>query len=557
MCRGQLQTGEDGLLTMPTPWCRTPAQAVGHVPIFNPEREQLEAMAYTLLSTNAWLLQHAQQLQCKLYHANQQLEDCNMQCYQMQHWLMQMGQHHRQDVCQETELWCHAARQHGDDPAALQRLVTTRSSSSSPELDKDFCDQLDVADGSEENRRSIFDVDPVDLMSPAHRRHERRQPTFDARCCKAEPPPGGLSDIEEPAATEGAPPTAAGPPQQPLCKDSACDPDRDPHRISTGSNDSTRVPSDNDDLSEDSGDDEQQRGDDRPVGGSSQEASATRPSHRPTAIQGIQVGIGECSPQDLHVPNLLPYLSVQELLSWRLVSRRTRSPEALIEHLKEMGSMDRPASAVAFSDMATAIARSPETSFAAACGGDVKQQKFHECQRWCMALASKNRTHFAEIQVRRLVDQNLQSLLRHCRSADESVATAAMMVISNYASDALPFVQRFIAKAMLALLEDLVESDDIPFNLRRLAHCMQPLACVLRSMRKRQRQKWVSLLVKVLMNRHVLKDPLIERLKMLWLVDDNPQQTYAEAIQQLRSHMKSTSGDLQRRLRLLVHHSCF
>ncbi|CAE6919308.1 unnamed protein product [Symbiodinium sp. CCMP2592] len=206
------------------------------------------------------------------------------------------------------------------------------------------------------------------------------------RCSKVEPPLAGLCDAEEPVTTEGAPPTAAARPQLPLCKDSASN-DRDGHpsggfhlaaptprseqrqdetiakpakkqRISIGSNDSTCFPSDDE---EDSCDDEQQCGDDRPA--SAQTEAADRhaidegrstadaacqtggedctvgPQTRPKALEGIEVRVGECSPYDLHVPNLLPYLSVQELLSWRLVSRRTRSPEALLEHLEEMGSM--------------------------------------------------------------------------------------------------------------------------------------------------------------------------------------------------------------------------
>ncbi|CAE7793600.1 unnamed protein product [Symbiodinium sp. CCMP2592] len=52
-------------------------------------------------------------------------------------------------------------------------------------------------------------------------------------------------------------------------------------------------------------------------------------------------GDGECAPYDLLLPDMLPYLSVTDLLKWCQLSRQTRSQEALIEHVAEMGSMDR------------------------------------------------------------------------------------------------------------------------------------------------------------------------------------------------------------------------
>ncbi|CAE7836639.1 unnamed protein product [Symbiodinium sp. CCMP2592] len=279
------------------------------------------------------------------------------------------------------------------------------------------------------------------------------------------------------------------------------------------------------------------------------------PQPRPKALEGIEVCVGECSPHDLHVPNLLPFLSVQELMSWRLVSRRTRSPEALLNHLEEMGSMDRPSSVVAFAEKVVVFASNPETSFAAAFGGDAKQQKLYECRWWCMALASKRRTHFAESDVEHIVGKNLESLHRHCLSADAAVATAASLVAANYSGHALAFMQRPIGKAMIALLEDLVESD-IPTNMGRIGYCVQTLTNVLHSLCKLQRQKWVSLMVKLLMDESAPKERVIRPLKMIWLVDDNPAETYRESIQQLRSLVKTAHGEVQCDLQLLIHGIC-
>ncbi|CAE7847618.1 AMT1-1 [Symbiodinium necroappetens] len=239
-------------------------------------------------------------------------------------------------------------------------------------------------------------------------------------------------------------------------------------------------------------------------------------------------------------------IHVQELLNWRLLSRRTRSPKVLIQHVAEMGSMDRPEAIVAFAEKVTMFFRNPETSFAAALrghaetqrlyesafGGDATQQKLYESRSWCMALAANDRVHFAEIDVRRIVGNNLESLLWHCRSADASVADAAGLLVYNYASDAISFVQQTIVEATLGMMEDFIKFN-IPANLEKIQTCIGTLAKVLRWLSKPQRQQWVSLMVKLLMDHYVSTRHVIRELKMLWLADDDPKRTYAEAVQQL------------------------
>ncbi|CAE6966074.1 unnamed protein product [Symbiodinium sp. CCMP2592] len=215
-----------------------------------------------------------------------------------------------------------------------------------------------------------------------------------------------------------------------------------------------------------------------------------------------------------------------------------------------MGSMDRLSSIVAFADKLH-IFSCDSDSFAEAFGGDAEQQKFYECRRWCMALASKRKTHFGESHVRGIVAKNLQALLRNCMSAG-SVARDAMYVVMNYACDALPSLQRPIAETVLSRMEALVESD-IAANPGQIGDCITSLTMVLRSMNKPQRQKWASLLVKLLMDSHVREDELIWRLNMLWLADDNPRETYAEARQQVRTFANSASEDLQAHLQYLIH----
>ncbi|CAE7657697.1 PAO3 [Symbiodinium sp. CCMP2592] len=163
-------------------------------------------------------------------------------------------------------------------------------------------------------------------------------------------------------------------------------------------------------------------------------------------------------------------------------------------------------------------------------------------QRWCMLLATRRASHFAESDVRRIVGNNLHSVLRHCRSADADVAAAAMIVASIYAADALPFVRQPVAEAMLALMEELVKSN-VHANLRQIGCCMRPLAILMRWLSKPQRQKLVSLVVKLLLDSSVTNKLLaVWDLKMLWLVDDAPRQTYAEAEQQLRAFAHSDTA---------------
>ncbi|CAE7487999.1 AMT1-1 [Symbiodinium microadriaticum] len=240
---------------------------------------------------------------------------------------------------------------------------------------------------------------------------------------------------------------------------------------------------------------------------------------------------------------MLPYLSVNDLLNWRLLSQTTRSPKALLQHVAELGSMERPASVIAFSDKRGLHHPDSDTSVAAAFAGDLKSQKLHECRMWCMALARKRWTHFAESDVLDIVGKNLQSLIRHFQSADASLVAAARCVLLDYATDGLYFVQQRIAAVMLDRLEDLVESS-ILSNIKETGKITTVLKAVLRSMSTALRRKWVSLLVKMLLDpvANLHKEPVIEKLKMLWLVEDNPWRTFAEAERQLRIFAKSASA---------------
>ncbi|OLP98465.1 hypothetical protein AK812_SmicGene19091 [Symbiodinium microadriaticum] len=116
------------------------------------------------------------------------------------------------------------------------------------------------------------------------------------------------------------------------------------------------------------------------------------------------------------LPTSMCTSAVPELLKWRQVSRRTRSPEALIQHLEEMGGMARlgqrhlrPASVVAFGNKMNMLVGNPNASCAEAFGGETEQQKLFQRWHWCMVLAKRRTSHFAESDVRRIVGNNLHS----------------------------------------------------------------------------------------------------------------------------------------------------
>eukprot|EP00439_Symbiodinium_sp_Y106_P013476 s1047_g1.t4 len=274
---------------------------------------------------------------------------------------------------------------------------------------------------------------------------------------------------------------------------------------------------------------------------------------------------GECTPSDLHVAELLPYLTVRELLIWRLLSRRTSNHEALIAHVAEMGSMDRPGAIYRFAEQVNTFLHNPGTSFMAAFerfGGTAiatMQQKHYEGRLWCKALASKTRTHFPTHHGRRIVKKHLQCLFEHFCHSNLIVSEAAAFLLHFYGRDALPYVQELMAHEMLRVLEDLATSyyEAIPANITQIGQCMGLLGQVLPSLTVSQRQKWMMLILKVMFDHGVANIHkelfFIKVLKMLWEADDEPTKTYAEARRQLRILSNFCRGELQSGLLALIN----
>ncbi|CAE6954218.1 unnamed protein product [Symbiodinium sp. CCMP2592] len=262
---------------------------------------------------------------------------------------------------------------------------------------------------------------------------------------------------------------------------------------------------------------------------------------------------GSLDPSCLILPSLLPYLTVDDILEWRVTSRQTRSPRVLLRHIAEMGRLDRSESIVDFSTKIELACVHGDTFDADVCGNDPEQIKYYDCQWWCMRLARARETHFAESDAFEIVCPNLRDLLRHCADEDASVRSSAHHVVRFYGKGGLPFVRQMIADAMLTLMGHvLADSTGISqAALMQVMQCTRHLDKVVRALAKPQRQKWVSLLVKALESLRSQEShresmlTLISDLKLLWRADDDPSRTYAEAEQQLKALKKQANKDVR------------
>ena len=172
-----------------------------------------------------------------------------------------------------------------------------------------------------------------------------------------------------------------------------------------------------------------------------------------------------------------------------------------------------------------------------------------------MRLASARKTHFAESDARRIVLANLRDLLGHCGDVDASVRASADHLVRNYGKGGLPCVQQAIAEAMLGLMENLLSgSTQISQEVStRVMKCSYHIRHVARVLEKPQRQKWVSLLVRVLLGQQSCPKRLISDLELLWRADDDPGRSYAEAEQQLRAFRTNASKETRKDVWTLLH----
>ncbi|CAE7837816.1 unnamed protein product [Symbiodinium sp. CCMP2592] len=157
---------------------------------------------------------------------------------------------------------------------------------------------------------------------------------------------------------------------------------------------------------------------------------------------------------------------------------------------------------------------------------DVRERKFFECRWWCMTMARAGRANFAESDVYDIVSANLRDLFLHCRDVDASVRRSAHHVIWAHAAGSHHFVQQIIADVTLGLMDNLLPEP------AELVECSEPLEFVIRALTKPQRQKWVSLLVRVLevlqgqSMTAVKEQAVMEHLAFLWWADEDPRGSY-------------------------------
>ncbi|CAE7651996.1 unnamed protein product [Symbiodinium sp. CCMP2592] len=163
-------------------------------------------------------------------------------------------------------------------------------------------------------------------------------------------------------------------------------------------------------------------------------------------------------------------------------------------------------------------------------------------QDWCLVLAQKDTTHFAEDYVYQTVSRNLTDLLSHCPHADERVHLSARHILQEHALGGLGFVQELIADTLLSQMRDILStSGEIKVTWNHMQMYLKHLEPLLRGLTRRQRQDWASLLVKVIHNLPAAPAPLgatrqkvvLHQLKLLWYADDDPNRTYADEKKQL------------------------
>ncbi|CAE7196470.1 AMT1-1 [Symbiodinium sp. CCMP2592] len=248
------------------------------------------------------------------------------------------------------------------------------------------------------------------------------------------------------------------------------------------------------------------------------------------------------------LPALLEYFSVRDLLAWRVTSKQTRSPEVLLRHVAELGRFDTSASIIAFCDAATRTTSRDSPPFP----DDVECQKRFDCQVWCLMLAKSHLTHFAEDYVRQTVDNNLTQLFSHCLDSDERVRVAAHYVVQQHAVCGLGFVKELITDTLLSQMRDILTGTEIEATWKRIKMYMPHLDSLLRSLTQHQHREWMSLLVDVLRrlqsasarHRATRQNLVIDRLKLLWLADGDPNRTYEDEKRQLRAIVDSLNvGD--------------
>ena len=183
-------------------------------------------------------------------------------------------------------------------------------------------------------------------------------------------------------------------------------------------------------------------------------------------------------------------------------------------------------------------------------------------QDWCLVLAGASTTHFAEDYVHQTVRRNLAAMLGHCLDPNESVRKAAHHLVGEHVFDGLGFVKELVADTMLSHMRDILSAKgETQVTWDRMERCMLHLEGLLRSLTKRQRQEWASVLVRLLHSLQSAAAPLratrqklmVHKLKLLWCADGDPKRTYAYEELQLQACSKSPNfEDVRQDLKLLL-----
>ena len=151
-----------------------------------------------------------------------------------------------------------------------------------------------------------------------------------------------------------------------------------------------------------------------------------------------------------------------------------------------------------------------------------------------MVQAREDWTHFPEDVVSDIVPKMVQDLLGHCHGVDMDVATAGHACVSFLGQGGTLPVQTQISEFMLGLSESQANSSEPDW--RRTTLAVDHMRHVVRSLGKPERQRWVSLWMKVLspVRSTELQRKVLKNLELLWRADEAPRKTYAEAVKRLK-----------------------
>ncbi|CAE7609280.1 AMT1-1 [Symbiodinium natans] len=258
-------------------------------------------------------------------------------------------------------------------------------------------------------------------------------------------------------------------------------------------------------------------------------------------------------PYPLPLSVLLEYLTVSDMVNWRVTSWQAKDPKALVQHVVEVGNFRRPSSAIAFAEMMGAIsaayAKAPDAPKIDVnmryCQDRIdctpKLYKEFWCQLWHLTQADRELWHFPGSDVT-VAPSLVRDLLEHCGSTDPALASAGFLCLNIGLAKGMPELKQTTAAGMLRLLKSSQLKCGWKMKaLRLLGRCIGSMSITLR-------QEGLSLLMEMLrLETDVgVRQCVISKLDLLWrAAAEDPSDAWEEAERQLRQLCQSVPQDVR------------